>query len=151
MAVGAETASWSTIISGRRHPLRGTSGLAAHGTIACGRRSFTIHLKRLHRPDRFAYSAGSGALVGASTLVSIDVAQINDAVDDSYTTNDNQTLSVPASIGLLNNDVIAAGETVTILLDTQPVKGQLAVEADGGFVYVPSGTADGPVPLSARQ
>lgn len=117
--------------------------LPAHGTIALssdGSFSYTPAADFIGF-DRFEYSAGSGALVGASTFVTLHVTQINDAVDDNYATNDNQVLDVPASLGLLTNDVIAVGETVTIELASQPTLGQLELDADGGFRYTPSGAS----------
>lgn len=91
--------------------------------------------------DRFEYSAGSGALVGASTTVMLNVAQIHDAVDDHYATNDNQILDVSAALGLLANDVITPGATVAIELASEPTLGQLTLAVDGGFRYVPHGAA----------
>jgi hypothetical protein len=117
--------------------------LTGHGTIALSADGGFIYSpdENFIGTDRFEYSAGSGALVGASTVVTLTVAQVNDAVDDNYTTNDNQVLNVPAALGLLSNDVVAVGESITIELTSQPTLGQIAVDADGGFVYQPSGAS----------
>jgi large repetitive protein len=117
--------------------------LPAHGTIALsadGGFTYTPAADFIGT-DRFEYSAGSGSLVGASTAVTLNVSQVNDAVDDNYATNDNQVLDVPAPLGLLANDIIAAGESATIELATQPHLGQLDLDADGGFRYVPNGAS----------
>lgn len=119
----------------RRLPMFGTVSLAADGGFLYTPNEDFVGL------DRFEYSAGSGALVGASAIVTLNVAQIHDAVDDHYTTNDNQPLDVPATLGLLTNDIIAAGATVTVELASSPALGQLTLAADGGFRYVPNGTA----------
>ena len=117
--------------------------LTAHGTIALSADGGFIYSPEedFVGADRFEYSAGSGALVGASTVVTLNVAQINRAVDDHYITNDNQVLNVPAALGLLSNDVISPGETVSIELATLPALGQIAIDAQGGFVYQPSGAS----------
>ncbi len=91
--------------------------------------------------DRFEYSAGAGTVVGTATFVTLNVRERNDAVDDQYTTTDSGTLTVPAASGLLANDVIAAGANVAIVLSSQPTRGQLSLQPDGGFTYQPNGTA----------
>ena len=117
--------------------------LTAHGTIALSADGSFVYSPQENfvGADRFEYSAGSGSLVGASTVVTLNVAQINRAVDDNYITNDNQVLNVPAALGLLTNDTIAVGETVSIELTSQPTLGNVAVDEDGGFVYQPSGAS----------
>ena len=117
--------------------------LTAHGTIALSADGSFIYSPQENfvGTDRFEYSAGSGALVGASTVVTLNVAQTNRAVDDCYITNDNQVLNVTAALGLLSNDVIGAGETVSIELTSQPTLGQIAIDPNGGFVYQPSGAS----------
>ncbi len=119
----------------RRLPTSGTLSLSADGSFVYSPNDDFIGT------DRFEYSAGSGALVGASTFVTLNVTQIHDAVDDQYTTNDNQPLEVSPALGLLANDIIAAGATVAIELATLPTLGQLTVSTDGSFLYVPNGTA----------
>ncbi|MEO8012234.1 MAG: Ig-like domain-containing protein, partial [Dokdonella sp.] len=119
----------------RRLPAQGTLSLSADGSFV-----YTPNPDFIGT-DRFEYSAGSGALVGASTTVSLSVAQIHDAVDDAYVTDDNRTLDVPAELGLLANDVIGPGSTPSIEIEMLPGLGQLTLAANGGFRYVPNGTS----------
>jgi large repetitive protein len=90
--------------------------------------------------DRFEYSAASGPVVGASAIVSLDVEEPNDAVDDAYSTPDNLPLVVSAGNGLLANDVVTDGP-VTITLLNAPQRGDLALNPDGSFRFTPNGSA----------
>ena len=90
-----------------------------------------------------------------STNATITVNPVNDkpdAVDDSYSTPENQTLSVSAAKGLRTNDSdVDAGDTLSVakLGDprdaTNAVRGTLTVKADGSFTYVPQADWSGTV------
>jgi PGF-CTERM protein len=60
------------------------------------------------------------------------------ASDDSYTVDENTTLTVPAS-GVLNNDTDPDGDTlsVTTAAVSEPSNGTLALDSDGSFEYTP--------------
>ena len=64
------------------------------------------------------------------------------AVNDSYTTNENTTLTVPAS-GVLSNDSDADGDPITAVLASGPVHGTLTLNANGSFTYVPNANWNG--------
>lgn len=87
--------------------------------------------------DRFEYSPANATTLGASTVVTLTVAERDDAHDDNYLVGDNQTLEVPAALGLLANDRLAAGDPPEIALVSQPTRGQLQLAADGSFTYDP--------------
>lgn len=63
---------------------------------------------------------------------------------DSYTTTTGDTLTVSAADGLLANDVLPNQSSSSV--DTTPVvapqNGTLVLNADGSFVYTPTGTAE---------
>lgn len=58
----------------------------------------------------------------------------NAAVDDSYRTDQNQTLTVPAADGVLANDAPPGVAS----LQTQAQDGTVSLDADGSFTYVPN-------------
>lgn len=58
------------------------------------------------------------------------------AVDDAYSTDEGDPLTVPAP-GVLGNDTDAEGDPLTAVGLTQPTNGTVALEADGSFTYTP--------------
>ena len=58
------------------------------------------------------------------------------AMDDTYTTVENMTLTVPAP-GVLSNDQFQSGDSVSAFLDTPPADGMLTFNSDGSFTYTP--------------
>ena len=86
--------------------------------------------------DSFTYSACDDAGCDTAT-VTIDVAQINDgliAVDDTYSTNQNTTLNEDASA----NDIDIDGETLIYSLSDSTANGELILNDDGTFTYIPN-------------
>ncbi len=94
---------------------------------------------------------GSGVSDGSSYLVTVTVGDGTSsattsltwtigplAVADSYSTQENTTLTVAASVGILANDFAASGTTLTPTAVTQPAHGSLTLSSDGSFTYVPS-------------
>jgi hypothetical protein len=61
-------------------------------------------------------------------------------LDDGYETDEDQTLSVLSTEGVLNNDQIGP---YAIALDTAPAHGALALALDGSFVYTPTADFNG--------
>jgi len=77
--------------------------------------------------------------------VTIGVSAINDApvaVDDSYTVDEDNTLTVDAP-GVLGNDSDAEGDGMTALPDTDPSNGTVVVNEDGSFTYTPDAHFNG--------
>jgi gliding motility-associated-like protein len=68
------------------------------------------------------------------------------AVNDNYTTNEDQTLNVPAA-GVLTNDSDPANPqqplTVTTTPTCNPVHGSVTLNANGSFTYVPTANYNG--------
>ncbi|MGX1739932.1 Ig-like domain-containing protein, partial [Bosea sp. NPDC055353] len=108
------------------------------------------------------YTVSDGTLTDTATLT-ITVTPVNDppvAVNDTGTTPEDTTLTVPAASGLLFNDsdvdgtpltvtgfqvgsrTFTAGQTATI-----PLVGQLTINADGSYTFVPAPNYNGPVPV----
>jgi hypothetical protein len=91
--------------------------------------------------DTFTYRAFDGLLSSVVTTVVISVENRPPvAIDDGYTLSRNlaDTLVVPAP-GLLENDVDADGDSLTVVLDSGPGQGALTLNPDGSFIYVIEG------------
>jgi len=67
------------------------------------------------------------------------------AVNDSFTTNEDTTLTVAVANGVLKNDTDPnSGQTLTAVVVTQPAHGTLTLNPNGSFTYVPTGNYNGP-------
>ena len=98
--------------------------------------------------DSFTYQVNDGTVNSNVATVSINVAPVNDAPvanTDSYTTNMNTALIVPAATGVLNNDTDIDGDPLTVFtIITGPANGSLILNADGSFTYTPNMGYSGP-------
>jgi hypothetical protein len=96
--------------------------------------------------DTFTYVASDGSGFSNTATVTITVNSVNDApvaVDDDYIVDQNSILTVSAP-GVLANDTDTDGDTLTAVLDADPVHGAVALSTDGGFVYIPVRGYSGP-------
>ena len=64
------------------------------------------------------------------------------AVNDAYSVNEGQTLTVAAP-GVLGNDSLGDGLTLTASLVAGPAKGTLTLNANGSFTYTPNSNFTG--------
>ena len=64
--------------------------------------------------------------------------------DDSYNSNEDQPLQVPAP-GILGNDRATEGRTLTCRLKSGPTSGVLNLAVNGSFTYTPASDFNGPV------
>jgi len=79
----------------------------------------------------------AGAADGGSFMLSVDANQPPLAVDDHYEVRVGQTLEVPASFGVLANDVDPEQQPLSAQLLTQPGLGSLLdFASDGGFRFL---------------
>lgn len=96
--------------------------------------------------DQFTYSVCDPSGVCATGTVSLQINAANDkpiANDNSYTTNEDQTLTIAAP-GPVANDSDPDGDPLTAARITLPLHGTVTVNADGSFVYVPAANYNGP-------
>ena len=114
-------------------PTNGTLSLAANGSF-----SYTPNAD-FAGTDSFTYNVSDGTISDTGT-VRITVTPVNDsptAVDDRYTTSENQSLTVAAP-GVLDNDSDIDDNLLTATLVTRPSNGALSLATNGSFVYTPN-------------
>lgn len=89
--------------------------------------------------DSFTYKVNDGTSDSNVTTVSITINSVNDipiALNDSYDTRPNTTLTVP-SLGVLQNDTDVESQLSAIQV-SNPSHGTLALNSNGGFTYTPA-------------
>ena len=87
----------------------------------------------------FEYTVSDGALTDTA-VVNVTVTSVNDvpvANDDSYNTNEDTALNVPAT-GVLSNDSDVENDALTSVLVSNVSNGTLTLNADGSFDYIPN-------------
>src|SRR5213076_1480574 len=97
-------------------------------------------------PDSFTYKANDGQADSGIATVSITITGVNDApvaVNDSYTTPEDTTLTIAAP-GVLINESDVDGDTLSAVLVSQPTHGTLTLNGNGSFSYVPAANYNGP-------
>jgi VCBS repeat-containing protein len=96
--------------------------------------------------DTFTYTAADGNGGYDTAIVTITVSGVNDAplaFDDSYDTDEDTTLVVPAP-GVLDNDSDPDDDPLTALLIDDTLHGTLNFNADGSFTFSPDENYFGP-------
>lgn len=115
-----------------RRPTNGTLTLAANGSL-----SYTPD-QRYTGTDSFTYEATDGSLNDTAT-VTITVTETNQAPiarDDSYATNENETLNVSAP-GVLDDDTDPDSDDLSASVVNRPDNGTLTLNDNGSFSYIP--------------
>ncbi|MFW9801684.1 MAG: tandem-95 repeat protein, partial [Candidatus Thorarchaeota archaeon] len=126
----------------------GYSYAEIHGQLSLvtvdGRRMFRfVPDPNYHGPARFHYTIHTTGVTGSIPIdngnVYITVNPVNDApvgVDDSYTIDEDTSLSLPPP-GLLSNDYDVDGDLITLDFQTFPKHGAWAIGSNGLFNYEP--------------
>src|SRR5206468_936158 len=120
----------ATVVSGPSH---GTLSLDSTGKLTYAPNA------NFNGTDTFTYKANDGTADSNVATVTINVTPVNDApvaAPDSYTTNEDAALNVPAA-GVLANDSDVDGDTLTAVLVSGPSHGTLTLNANGSFTYTP--------------
>jgi VCBS repeat-containing protein len=120
----------ATVVTG---PANGTLTLNADGSFSY------MPNAEFSGSDSFTYSASDGT-ASSETTVTINVAAVNDAPSaaaDEYATDEDVELTVDAAAGVLANDSDLEGDPLSAVLVTGPAHGELTLNADGSFSYVP--------------
>ncbi len=88
--------------------------------------------------DSFIYTTTDGITTSAPATVTLTVYSVPLAVNVTYSVSDGQTLAPNAANGVLANDSNADGNPLTAQLVSGPANGQLTLNADGSFSYMPN-------------
>jgi VCBS repeat-containing protein len=121
----------------------------SNGTLALnGNGSFTYTPNAdFNGTDSFTYRANDGSLNSGTATVTITVNAVNDppvAIADSYSVNEDATLTVGVVQGLLSNDTDTEGDALTAIKVTDAANGTLdAFGATGAFTYTPNPNFNG--------
>src|SRR6185437_10274562 len=120
-------------------PTHGVLTLTSNGSLTY------VPAANYHGSDSFTYKANDGTADSNTVTVSITVNSVNDApvaVADSYSTNEDTTLTVAAA-GVLSNDTDVDGDTLTAVKVTDPTHGVLTLNSNGSLSYVPAANYHG--------
>lgn len=96
--------------------------------------------------DAFTYKVHDGVHDSNTATVRINVSNLEDipvGAADFYSVSEDSALFVPAAEGVLDNDFDPDLESLTALLVTSPIYGELTLNDDGSFRYVPSPNFNG--------
>ena len=135
-ANSGDTLTWS-VAGAASHGVATVSGTGASPT------TFTyMPAANYNGTDSFLLQVSDGT---ATDTIQVDVTiePINDAPvanDDSYIVAEGQTFTVEAASGLLSNDSGVDGDTLSVVVVSDPSNGSLSLNADGSFTYVHDGT-----------
>src|SRR5207237_1259359 len=128
-------------VAGVGAPAHGTTAINADKTIT------SAPAVNYNGADSFTYPISDGHGGNASAAVSITITPVNDppvAANDTYTTNEDTTLTIPAVSGVLANDTdVDAGTTLTAVLVTASSRGSVVLNPNGGFTYTPGANLKG--------
>ncbi|MCG8648772.1 MAG: Ig-like domain-containing protein, partial [Pirellulales bacterium] len=127
-----------------------TVSLVANGTNGTavlhsdGSFSYTPNLNYVGT-DTFTYVAFDGAANSVVGTVTMTVNAVNDAPvagDNSYTTVEDQPLTVAAA-GLLTDDTDIENDPLTAVKVSDPLNGSVVINSDGSFTYTPAANFNG--------
>ncbi|MDT5063794.1 MAG: hypothetical protein QOH63_4253, partial [Acidobacteriota bacterium] len=113
----------------------------AHGTLSGSAPNLTYTPSANYNgTDSFTFKINDGSADSNIATVSITINAVNDApqaLNDSYSTNENTTLNMPAA-GVLTNDTDVDSPSLTAILVSNASNGTAVVNANGSFTYTPN-------------
>ncbi len=120
--------------------------LPAHGTLSGTAPDLTyIPQSGFMGSDSFTFKANDGKADSNVATVAITVTSANMApmaVNNTYATDMDSILNVPAP-GVLDNDMVADGDTLTAILESESTHGTLMLNSNGSFTYTPNTNYNG--------
>lgn len=120
-----------------------------HGTLSLNADGSFVYVPdaNWYGTDTFEYNPYDGDLHGITVAVTISVNSVNDAPvadSDSYTTDEDASLTVDAAAGVLANDADPVEHSsLTAHLVGTVSHGSLDLNADGSFTYTPAANYNG--------
>ncbi|WP_346320070.1 Ig-like domain-containing protein, partial [Chitinophaga sp. YIM B06452] len=98
-------------------------------------------LRNFYGVDSIAYRLCDPSGLCDTAVIHLTILPVNDkplAVDDAYTANEDQALSVPASGTLVNDSDVDTTDVLNASVLSGPDHGSLVVNRDNSFTYQPS-------------
>lgn len=129
------TAYWNGAYVGTATTTAPVPGTWPTGTLSFSTASGRFNYVVVHY-DSAPPTGGDWGPIFMADNMRISIANAPYAVADHYATAANQTLSVPATAGVLANDVDSVGATVVLV--HVPTHGTLSLSQDGSFTYSPA-------------
>ncbi|WP_145949512.1 cadherin-like beta sandwich domain-containing protein [Paenibacillus sp. Y412MC10] len=122
-----------------------TATLTVNGDPATsGTASSSIRLDEGPNTITIMVTAQDGTNQTYSVTVTRAANTVPEAVDDGpYPMNQDTTLTVNATNGVLTNDTDTDGDPLTAVLETAPTHGMLTMNPDGSFTYTPARGSNG--------
>jgi VCBS repeat-containing protein len=119
----------------------------SHGAVTTGAGGALIFTPAANfsGADSFSYTISDGRGGTDTATVNVTITPVNDAPvasNDSYSTNEDTTLTIAAP-GVLANDTDVEGSTLTAALVAGPSNGTLTLNANGSFTYTPNANYNG--------
>ncbi len=96
--------------------------------------------------DTFRYQISDGFSLSNLATVTIMVMPVNDLPEtapDSYSVNEDESLSIDSALGVLSNDSDIEDASLDALLAQNPLFGNVVLQPDGSFVYTPDQNFNG--------
>ncbi len=127
-------------VSNVTQPAHGGAAINPDGTITYSPNA------NFNGSDSFTYDVDDGHGGSATATVQINVAPVNDApvaANDSYSTNEDTSLSVGAP-GVRSNDGDVDGDAISAVLVSGPSHGSVIFSGNGSFNYTPAANYNGP-------
>jgi VCBS repeat-containing protein len=112
-------------------PSHGSLTLNANGSLTY------VPVAGYNGSDSFTYQVSDPTSSGGTATVTIKVDAPPSAAADSYSTNENTTLTVAAP-GVLGNDTDPDGDTLTASIVASPQHGSVVLNSNGSFSYYPN-------------
>ncbi len=121
---------------------------ATHGTVTLSADGSFKYVPNANYAgtDSFTYKVTDGTTQSAAITVNLTVTAVNDppkGTADTYSVDEDGTLTVNAANGVLKNDTDADSSSFTATIGTQPAHGDVTLNADGSFTYKPDGNYSG--------
>lgn len=131
-------------LSASKGPAKTFLGAVTVTTDAAGKATFTANVAGA--PSGSIITATATDAGGCTSEVSAGIIGLNNqapsAANDSYSTNEDTPLIVPAG-GVLSNDGDADGDLLGTVLVNGPAHGTLTLAPNGGFSYTPNANYSG--------